>query len=351
MPKKQRSQRVHYPPGSLVYRGSEQTALATARIIRYNSDSYEEEVFAGDVELLKPREDLVTWIHVNGIHDVDLIGVFGNIFQLHNLLLEDILSTETLPKHEDFDNCMFASLNAMSFHAESQELTNSNVSIVLFENLVISFQESGPDFNAILHERLAENKGVLRTRKADYLFYRFIDVIVDEYKTVLDHIEDLTEDLEETSIQYAGDSIVGDIRTLRRQLNKMRRNVGPLRVMVGRLYQEPGMYFKKQTMHFLRDLLDDIEQVNQRIETSRENLLNIMDINYTNISMKTNEVMRVLTIVATMFIPLTFAAGIYGMNFEYMPELQWKYAYPAFWGLMLVMIGMMLFYFRRNKWL
>jgi magnesium transporter len=346
-----RRKRVHYPPGSLVYRGKERTEAAVVRILRYNPEAIIEEQYTFDASRMKPVEGQVTWIHVNGIHDVDLIGSIGNAFQMHPLLLEDILSTETLPKMEDFDNILFASLNAITYISEEEKLQTSNVSLVLLSGVILSFQEYGPDFAGVVYNRLMENKGLLRSRKEDYLFYRFIDVLVDEYKTVLDHIEDHTEELEATSIELAENSNIATIHTLRRQLNRMRRNVQPLSTIIHRLYHEPGEYFQEQTMHFLRDLLDDIEHVFQRIESARENLLNIMDINFTNISMKTNEVMRVLTIVATMFIPMTFLAGIYGMNFEFMPELGWKYAYAVFWLVMSVLAITMIVFFKRNRWL
>lgn len=352
MGKGRSNKRIHYPPGSLIYNGPQRDEAVHVRIVHFDEEVFDEHHYtAGDKKMFDQPKGTTTWIHVNGIHETELIGEIGNEFQLHPLLLEDILSTDTLPKVEEFSNCMFVSFNTLSFLNDEPVLGASNVSLVLMEDVVISFQESGEDFNAIIYDRLVQRQGRIRSRKADYLFYRFIDIADEGYKDVLDQLVDEIEHLEDEAIHVTDNSIVKQVQIIRRALNRMRRNVTPLRNLVSKLYREPGPFFQQDTIHFLRDLLDDIENIHQRIEIMRENVIHIMDINYTNLSIKTNEVVQVLTIVSTIFIPTTFIAGVYGMNFQHIPELGWKYSYWVFWALVVVIILAMLYIFRKKKWI
>lgn len=352
MARRQKKNRAFHPPGTLVYRGKPREGQATVRIVQFTEGEFLEIPFSGNAEEFRVKEGYTTWIHLNGVHDEALIGAIGKAFDLHPMLLEDVLTTDTPPKMEQFDHALFLSLNALAIEEETGRLLTSNVSLILLKDLVISSQEIGPDLSRVLYERLSTGTGTIRKRKADYLFYRWMDILVDEYKDVLDAIEDRTEELEDQAVSIAHKEFIRELQLLRRQLVRMRRNVSPLRTAVNQLYLDrPAELIPKHTEHFLRDLLDHLEHIHQRIETVRENLLNIMDINYTTISMRTNEIMQVLTIVATLFIPLTFLAGIYGMNFEYFPELKWKFAYPAFWLASIALVLGMLRYFRKRGWM
>lgn len=352
MAKKPKKNKAFHPPGSLVYRGKPREGLASVRITQYSDTAFEEIPYKGDPAVFKGRDGFITWIHINGIHQESIIAEIGKAFQLHPLLLEDMLTTDTPPKMELFDHALFLSLNALALDDQIGKLLTSNVSLVLTNDVVISSQEIGDDLGKVIYERLAAGTGTIRKRKADYLFYRWMDILVDDYMDVLDTIEDRTEELEDRAINLAQKEFIRELQGLRRQLVRMRRNVSPLRSAVNQLYLErPTELIPEESVHFLRDLLDHLEHIHQRIETVRENLLNIMDINYTTISMRTNEIMQVLTIVATLFIPLTFLAGIYGMNFEYFPELKWKFAYPAFWAVSVAIVLGMLRYFRKRGWM
>lgn len=348
--RKKAQQAVKSPtPGSLIYRGVEREEGSQVRVIRYGESSFEELTPGPDAYQQAVGQTL--WIHVNGVHDVGIVEQIGKTFNLHNLLLEDILNTEIRPKLEEFDDCIFLALDAISLHADDQSVATSHVALVLKENLIISFQETGPDHFNLIYERLRDAFGFTRTRKADYLFYRFIDILVDEYSEIIEQLEDVSELLEDRTIELADTSNIREIQHLRRQLVHIKRSVNPLKDAINKLYLEGNVLIHESNVHFIRDLYDHLHHIYDSIEAGRDLLLSIMDINYSNISNRANEVMKVLTIVATIFIPLTFAAGIYGMNFEYMPELSWKYGYPMFWGLILALLSLMLYYFRKRKWL
>ncbi|MFB0509709.1 MAG: magnesium/cobalt transporter CorA, partial [bacterium] len=291
----------------------------------------------------------VTWINIDGIHKVEVIEKIGNCFNLHPLILEDILNTGQRPKIEDFGEHIFLVLK-MLYYLE-KEITIEQVSLILGPNFVISFQEREGDVFNNIRERIRNNKGRIRKMGADYLAYSLLDAIVDGYFVILEKVGEEIEDIEEKLIKNPTPKTVQIIHNLKREMISLRKSVWPLREVVGVLERGESALIKKTTGIYLRDVYDHTIQVIDTIETYRDMISGMLDIYLSSISNRMNEVMKILTIIATIFIPLTFIAGIYGMNFRFMPELGWRLGYPAVLFIMVIIGIVMLFYFRRKKWL
>ncbi len=349
---KKRSKRVGLPPGTLVNIGEEKAEKVRISLIDYDEANFEEKEIKR-VEECFPFKDkpTVTWINIDGIHDLEIIEKVGNHFGLHPLTLEDILNTEQRPKIEDFDDYIFIALK-MLYHDEKEgEIQMEQVSLILGSNFVISFQERKGDVFNPVRERIRTGKGRIRKTDADYLAYALMDTIVDNYFIIPEKLGERIESIEGELVANPTPETLQAIHTLKRKLIFLRKSVWPLREVVSGLQRTESTLIHESTDIYLRDVYDHTIQVIDTIETSRDILSGMLDIYLSSISNKMNQVMKVLTIIATIFIPLTFIAGIYGMNFKYMPELEWFWAYPLILGTMIVIGILMLVYFRRKKWL
>ena len=275
----------------------------------------------------------------------------GNRLGFHPLIQEDIVNTQQRPKIEEYEDYIFFVLKMITYDEETAEVDIEQVSFILRDNFLISFQERQGDCFDVIRQRIKENKGIIRKMSADYLAYSFIDFIVDGYFTVLEKIGDRIEVIEDELVVNPQIETLHDIYNMKRKMIAIRKSIWPLREVISRLDRLGSKHFKETTRPYLRDVYDHTIQVIDAIETYRDLLSGMLDIYLSSISNKMNQIMQVLTIVGTIFIPLTFLAGIYGMNFEYMPELGWRYAYPALWCIMIIITGIMVIYFRRRKWL
>lgn len=293
----------------------------------------------------------VTWINIDGIHDVDIIERIGKNYGIHPLLLEDIVNTEQRPKIEDFEDYLFLILKMLSLDEEDREIKIEQVSLVIGPNYVLSFQEREGDVFDPLRDRIRRAKGRIRKMGADYLAYALLDAIVDGYFLILERIGDKIEGLEEDLISHPDTKILQAIHYLKREMIFLRRSVWPLREVISGMSRKESTLIKESTEIFLRDVYDHTIQVIDTIETYRDMVSGMLDTYLSSISNRMNEVMKVLTIFAAIFIPLTFVAGIYGMNFAFMPELGLKWGYFAALAVMASMAITMLIYFRRKKWL
>jgi magnesium transporter len=302
---------------------------------------------------IAPNENprLVQWINVDGLHDVEQIGAICQKFGIHVLVVEDILNTRHRPKVEEVDGLLFLSMKMLGVHKSGKTTLSEQVSLVLGPNWVISFQERQGDVFDVLRERLRESKGNLRKSGADYLFYRLIDTVVDHYFLVNDHLSERTELLEEKVLEMEEDSVLQEIQRLKKNILSVRKSVTPLREAVGSIQKDATLLVKDTTLRYFRDVYEHLIYVSESLETQREMLSSIMDLYQTNVSNKMNQVMQVLTIIATIFIPLTFIAGVYGMNFKNMPELEWQYGYFGVLAIMAALIGVMILYFKKKRWL
>lgn len=338
------------PPGSLQYLGPPVEGKIKLTLIEFNeADFFEREFYDLSECLGHVKDNMVKWINVEGVHDIQLIEHIGKNFNIHPLTLEDVVHVDQRAKFEDYDHYLLAIMKMIRFE---QELITEQLSIVLLPNLVISFQEpNGGDAFDLIRQRLRQAKGRVRKLGADYLFYAMMDAVVDYYFHVLEIIGDRVAKIEEEIITQPKETSLIELYQLKREVIGLRKYVWPMRDMVSNLLRSDSAFFTANTQLFFRDLQDHITRVIDAVETYRDLLSGIMDIYLSTNSNKMNEVMKVLTIMSSIFIPVTFIAGIYGMNFEYMPELKSPFGYAAVWAVMLSVMGGLVFYFKKKKWL
>jgi magnesium transporter len=349
-----RSRKAGLPPGSLIHVGEPKAEKTRITIIDYAEESFQQKEAEKVEECFIFKETAtVTWINVDGVHDSGIIGRIGECYGIHPLILEDIMTTAERPKMEDLGNYIYVVLRMLSSDKGSREVQSEQVSLIVGPNFVISFQESatlGDVFNPV-RDRIRAGKGRIRKMGADYLAYCLIDAIVDNYFIVLEKLGERVEVLEEELVTDPGQKTLQEIHSLKREMIYVRKSVWPLREVVSALERAESPLIKETTDIFLRDVYDHAIQAIDTIETYRDMLSGMLDIYLSSLSNRMNQVMKVLTIIATIFIPLTFIAGIYGMNFKYMPELTWRYGYFVVWGVMLAIGIVMVIVFKKKKWM
>ena len=352
--KKKKSYKAsNLPPGTLDYRGKKQANSTQIEIVNYSKDHYKR-FNSNKIEdaFHFKGNDQVTWININGLNKIQDIETIGLHYNIHPLTLEDIVNTHQRPKFEEFENYLLIVFK-MLFIKNDDELHYEHISLVIGDDYVITFQEADGDVFDDLRERLKLAKGRIRAQGSDYLMYALLDAVVDNYFTVIEVFGDRIEDLETSLFQdrTANKETPGTIQTLKREILKIRRSIYPLREVINRMEKTECPLIETKTHSYLRDLYDHIIQVNESVDLYREMIWSLMDMYMTIISNRMNEIMKVLTIIATIFIPLTFIAGIYGMNFKNMPELNTENGYFILIGVMFILFIFMLIYFRRKRWL
>ncbi|MDF1578710.1 MAG: magnesium/cobalt transporter CorA [Desulfurivibrionaceae bacterium] len=355
---KSSSLKAGLPPGTLVHVGAQMAEEIKITIINYDRESCEVVYPDNPEECAAYREkDSITWINVDGLHQIDVIEKLCTGFNLHPLTVEDILNTTQRPKLDIFDDYIFLVIRMQTYNSDSRQIDMEQVSLVLGNNYLISFQEKeGDTFDGVRH-RIRNSKGRIRKMKADYLAYALLDSVIDNYFLVLEKVGDEIESMEEELLGDPKPETLHKIHILKREMILLRKSVWPLREVINNLIRDEEIELVSEAIHFyLKDLYDHTIQVIDTVETFRDIIAGMIDIYLSSISNRMNEVMKVLTIFAAIFIPLTFIAGIYGMNFNQessplnMPELNWYYGYPFALGLMLITAGSMLVYFKRKKW-
>jgi magnesium transporter len=349
---KKSSQKAGLPPGSPVHVGERKAEEVKITLIDYDQTNYEEREIETIEESLPFKETpTVTWINIDGLHEVNIIEKIGGHFGLHPLVQEDIVHTGQRPKFENLDEHIFVILKMFHYREDVDEVEAEQVSIILGSNFVISFQEQEGDTFNFVRDRLRKSKGRIRRMGPDYLAYALIDSIVDNYFSLLERYGEKIEVLEEELTANPSIETLNTIHHFKKEIMLLRRSVWPLREVIGGLQREESSLIGDAIMVFIRDLYDHTIQVIDSIDTLQEILSGLQDLYLSSVSNKMNEVMKVLTIFASIFIPLTFMAGIYGMNFEFMPELKVRWAYPALWVAMITVALGLLTFFRRRKWL
>lgn len=349
---KPRTKKVGLLPGTPVLIGEKKVEKSKINLLNYDEKYFEEkEIIDLEECVLYKNKSSISWINVEGIHDVEILNKIGKIFDIHPLALEDILNTDQRPKVEGFNKNIYVVLKMLSY-AKDKEIISEQVSLILGSNYVISFQEGieGDVFNPI-RDRIRNNKGFIRKERSDYLAYSLIDIIVDNYFIILEQISEDIEHFEELLIKEPVPRTMIQIHNLKREMIFLRKSVWPLREVVNNLQKvESNLIYDLTRLH-LRDVYDHSVQIIDTIESFRDIVGGMLEIYLTNISNKTNTVMKVLTIIATIFMPPTFIVGIYGMNFKYMPELDYKWGYPLVLMLNLLVVIFMLFYFKKKRWI
>lgn len=339
-------------PGSIIYNGEIYADKIEIEVIDYNADNIQEISLLDVNELENYKHDnSVSWINIQGLHDVDLVRTIGQIMNLHDLTLEDIVDTHQRPKVEEFDEYAFIALKMISYDHKTKKIEVQQVSLVMAKNFVICFQERPGDVFNDVRKRLRNEKGRARKKGSDYLAYMLIDIIVDYYFETLDGVYDQIETMEDLVIRRPDKINMLSIQVLKKDLIQLRKFMKPVRDALQVLVTRDNGIFSENTILFLRDSHDHVEQVLENLDTYREMMTGIMDIYLSQLSNKMNEVMKVLTLMSTIFIPLTFVAGVYGMNFEHMPELGWDWAYPrGFYAIILLITVGMIIFMKRKRW-
>ncbi len=338
------------PPGSLIHVGERRTEGVSASLIRYDLDNFSEEksLTPADVCAL-PAYQGVTWVNTDGLGDTEAIRQIGECFGIHSLTLEDILNTQQRPKKEEFDTYLFIVLKML--YLSDGEVNAEQISLVLKDDIVLSFQEQEGDVFDPVRNRIRNKKGRIRSLKASYLLYALIDSIVDGYFIVLESVAEQIENLHEELLENPTTDTLRTIHCLRQDIIFIRKSIWPLREVVSGLERDESGLIGESTLIYYRDVYDHTIQIVESLEGYRDVVSGMLDIYLSTASNRMNEIMKVLTIIATIFIPLSFVAGVYGMNFINMPELAWAWGYPAALLLMFAVASVMLVFFRRKGWL
>lgn len=341
------------PPGSLVHVGDVQESASRITLIDYSKTDIRELAVQSLDEILEYRDsNTVTWVIIEGLTNIDLVEKIGSAFGIHQLVLEDILNTHQRPKFEEYDDYLYIVLKSLRSEDSQFAVTREQISLLVLRNFVFAFKEKKDDLFYPVLQRIKTSKGRLRNMGADYLAYVILDTIVDQYFVMIDTLDDATIMLEDTLLSTEPQQeTLNTIQRLKREIIRIRKHISPLRDLMAGLLRSESELINETTRIYLRDVSDHAVRVTESIEAYREILSGLLEIYITSVSNKMNEVMKVLTVFASIFIPLTFLAGIYGMNFEHMPELKWEWAYPALWIAFITIPVVLLVYFKKKKWL
>jgi len=345
------SQKSGLPPGRMVYIGDKSDLPVTLTVIDYDTDGLEEKIIENiDECAVYKHSHTSTWLNIDGLHKIEIIEKIGKLYDIHPLVLEDIVNTQQRPKIEVYDKYIYIVLKMIDYDYASENVKIEQISLILGKNYVISFQENIGDVFDSVRNRLRNPESRIRKFGSDYLVYALMDRIVDNYFIIMEKLGEQLEDFEEESYNNPGKHVAEKLNKLRRETIFLRKAVWPLREMVNHLASGDITQISSNTNVYMRDLYDHTVQVLDTIETYRDLLSGIMDVYLSNLSFKMNEVMKVLTIISTIFIPLTFIAGVYGMNFRYMPELEGEYSYYIIMIFMALIALIMIIWFRFKKW-
>lgn len=347
-----RGSQIGLAPGSLVHVGEKKVDKVVIRVLAYNSEELVERKLEKIEDCLefKDHPNLNFWINVDGLDRVDIIEKLGSYFNIHPLTLEDVLNTRQRPKTEDYDSYIYSVLKMILLDTKTKEITIDQVSIIIGPNYVLSFQEREGDVFEMVRERFKNPASRLRKSGVDYLAYGLIDAVIDNYFVILEHFGDKIEYLEEGLVLHPRPETLKAIQKYKRDMITLRKSIWPLRELINGLQRVESDLIKETTRVYLRDVYDHTIQVIDTVEDFRDILSSMVDIYLSSISFRMNEVMEVLTVIATIFIPLTFISGVYGMNFEYMPELKWRWGYPTVMFAMILLAVSMFVYFKKRKW-
>ncbi len=339
-------------PGSLIFIGNKKMEKTEIHLMIYNKEQLSETIVGGVDEIPEAvPAGSVLWINVYGLQDAELIGRLGERFSIHPLELEDILNTDQRPKLTQNDKSLTLFLKVLEYHEDSGKVTGDQLSVVMSENRLITFQEKRGHYFDSVRERLRSSRGKIRQAGADYLTYALMDTLVDGYIHTIERLGSSIENAEDEVLHKAEKSTLEKIYRLKTNTGFIRKSIYPLKEIMLFLNKTETNLIKERTYAFLKDLSDLTMQALEAVEIYQNMTNDYLNIYHSNVANRTNEVMKVLTIFASIFIPLTFIAGIYGTNFEYVPEFDYRYGYFFMWIIMIIVAGIMLYYFRRKKWL
>ncbi len=343
------------PPGTPVFIGEQKVASASIKSIFYTHDELEEAIIDPAALIIKTdtaaHKMQVQWFDVVGLHDSEMIKAIGTAFNLHALTVEDILHTGQRPKMVEFDHYIYFVLKMMYYDQEDKVIRSEQLSIVLGDTFILTFQEQPGDIFDPVRERIRKNRGRIRKTRTDYLTYTLLDSVVDNYITSIERLGEEIEDLEDEIIANPNQNVLGKINLYKREINYLRKTVRPAREFMLQLSRLDNDLIYETSTPFLKDLLDLSTQSAEIIETYRDILSDFLEVYNTGVNNRLNEIMKILTIFSAVFIPLTFITGIYGTNFDHIPELRYRYSYFIFWGVLVAVALFMLRFFRKRNWL
>lgn len=347
------SKKSGLPPGTLIHVGNATETATRISVIDYSKENIEEQEIQSVDEILRYKDrDTVTWVIVEGLSNIDIVESIGTLFSIHPLVLEDILNTHQRPKFEDHDDYLYIVLKCLVSEDQQFTVSYEQISLLVLNNFVFAFKEKKDDLFYPIQQRIRTSKGRLTSLGTDYLTYTILDAIVDQYFILIDALDAAIGSLEDSILtSEPTKDTLAKIQQFKRETITIRRYLSPIRDLMAGILRSESVLVNEKTRIYLKDVSDHIIRVIELIESYRDILTGLLDIYISSVSNKMNEVMKVLTIFASIFIPLTFLAGIYGMNFEYMPELNWKWAYPSLWAVFIAIPVVLLIYFKRKKWL
>ncbi len=349
---KDRSQKLGAAPGSPVFVGKQKVDETTIHIIDYTNKEIREE-FVSEASHLSGlnQTPTVSWVNVCGLHNESLISEIGNHFELHNLLIEDVLNTGQRPTFTDYDDYFFIAVKMLKYDKARDYVESEQLTFVVCKNYILTFQEELGDVFDPIRDRIRKEGAKIRERGVDYLCYVMLDTVIDHYIHIVERFGDKIEDLEGRILGRVEGNLLQKITDYKREMSYLRKVIRPAREACIHFSNSDSPLIHKKTQPFLKDLEGLASLSAESVETYSDILSDQLNIYQTTVSNRLNDVMKVLTIFSVVFIPLTFIAGIYGTNFEYLPELQYHYAYPIFWGVMITVALGMLYYFRKKKWI
>lgn len=347
------SEKAGLPPGSLIHVGDVLETVTRMSLMVYSKKNIEEKELQSVDEILEYKDsDSVKWVIIEGLADIAIVERIGTLFGIHQLVLEDILNTHQRPKFEEYDDYLYIVLKCLLPIDGQPTVKYEQVSLLVLKNLVILFKEKKDEVFLPVQQRIRMSKGGIRSQGADYLAYAILDSVVDQNFYLIDVLDEAVTSLEDRLLATEPTKdLLHEIQRHRKEIVSIRRQVSPIRELLATMLRSESELINKNTHLYLKDVLDHAIRVIELIESYREILTGLLDIYISSVSNKMNEVMKVLTVFASIFIPLTFLVGIYGMNFEYMPELKWKWAYPSLWVAFMTIPVLLLIYFKKKKWL
>ncbi len=339
-------------PDELFFRGEKKIDNVRLRVIDFDANQFEEVSILKTKEVIKYREkDSVTWFNIDGLHNAEALSNIATSFQLDKIVLADVMDIYARPKVHDYDNCVSLSIKMLQMDDITGVISVENLSIVLTKSVLISFQERDGDVFDPVRERIKNEKRRIRKSGTDYLMYALLDIVIDNYIYIISNLGERIESLEEKLLDNPSKKILGRINLLKKELNFLRKNINPAQEMILALSKLDSEFIKETSFVHFKELVGNINQAVESSDSYREILSDQLNIYHMTISSKLNDIMKFLTVFSVVFIPLTFIAGIYGTNFEFVPELKYKYSYFIMWGVMIIVASGMLIYFKRKKWL
>lgn len=349
---KKRKQEIGLSPDDLVFRGDRKSDEVVLRIINFDANTLEEDAIKTVNEVLAYQEkNTVTWLNIDGLHNISVMEEIVRAFDLDHLVMAEVMNTQARSKVIDYDNCTLISIKMLQLNETTGSISVENLSLILTKSVLVSFQERKGDVFEPVRERIRKQKKRIRNGGTDYLAFALLDVVINNYLYVISVLGEKIETLEENLLVNPNHVVINEINDYKQELNFLRKNIKPAKELIFFLAKMESEFISESTYVHFKELQDNISQASDSSDSYREILSDQLNIYHTTISSKLNDIMKFLTVFSVIFIPLTFIAGIYGTNFDFLPELHYKFSYFVMWGVMILTAGSMLVYFRKKKWL